>query len=187
MSYRITLIPGDGIGPEIVDAARQVIDASGLDMQWQQAPAGQSALDTTGNPLPDGTLEAVQSAHATLKGPTATPSGTGFRSVNVALRQKLELFANYRPARSLPGIKTRFEDVDLIVIRENTEGLYSGLEHTVVTGGCRKSSHHHRKSITTDRQVCLRYRPASKPITSDLRSQSKYPQTFRRALFANLS
>ena len=91
-------------------------------------------LESLGDPLPEATLESVKSADATLKGPTATPSGTGFRSVNVALRQKLELFANYRPARSLPGIETRFNDVDLIVIRENTEGLYSGLEHTVVPG-----------------------------------------------------
>jgi isocitrate dehydrogenase (NAD+) len=91
-------------------------------------------LESQGDPLPESTLEAVKSADATLKGPTATPSGTGFRSVNVALRQKLELYANFRPARSLPGIVTRFEDVDLIVIRENTEGLYSGLEHVVVPG-----------------------------------------------------
>jgi isocitrate dehydrogenase (NAD+) len=134
MSHKVVLIPGDGIGPEVVSAARQVMDASGVKFTWSEAPAGQTALDTFGDPLPPATLEAVKSADATLKGPTATPKGTGFRSVNVALRQQLTLFANYRPARSIPGIKTRFEDVDLIVIRENTEGLYSGLEHTVVPG-----------------------------------------------------
>lgn len=134
MSHSIVIIPGDGIGPEVVAAARQIIDASGVDVSWSEAPAGQVALDEHGDPLPPSTLEAVQNADATLKGPTATPVGVGFRSVNVALRQQLNLFANYRPARSLPGIKTRFEDVDLIVIRENTEGLYSGLEHTVVPG-----------------------------------------------------
>lgn len=134
MSHSIVTIPGDGIGPEVVAAARQVIDAAGVDISWSEAPAGQVALDEHGDPLPPSTLEAVQNADATLKGPTATPKGVGFRSVNVALRQQLKLFANYRPARSLPGIKTRFEDVDLIVIRENTEGLYSGLEHTVVPG-----------------------------------------------------
>lgn len=134
MPHSIVTIPGDGIGPEVVAAARQIIDASGIEISWSEAPAGQVALDEHGDPLPPATLEAVQKADATLKGPTATPKGVGFRSVNVALRQQLNLYANYRPARSLPGIKTRFEDVDLIVIRENTEGLYSGLEHTVVPG-----------------------------------------------------
>jgi isocitrate dehydrogenase (NAD+) len=134
MSYRVVLIPGDGIGPEVCTAARKILDVSGAKFQWQEAPAGQIALDTLGDPLPQSTLDAVMAADATLKGPTATPKSGGFRSVNVALRQKLNLFANYRPARSLPGVKTRFEDVDLIVIRENTEGLYSGLEHIVVPG-----------------------------------------------------
>ena len=134
MSYKIVYIPGDGIGPEVVDAARRVVDASGVECKWQAQYAGLSALESTGNPLPAITLEAVREADATLKGPTATASGTGFRSVNVALRQKLELYANFRPARSIPGIPSRYDDVDLIVIRENTEGLYSGLEHTVVPG-----------------------------------------------------
>ncbi len=134
MSYSITLIPGDGIGPEVAEAARQVVDASGVKVEWREAAAGQSAFESCGDPLPEATLEAVRSTDATLKGPTATSKGIGFRSVNVALRQKLELFANFRPARSMPGLKTRFDDVDLIVIRENTEGLYSGLEHIVVPG-----------------------------------------------------
>ena len=134
MSYNIVTIPGDGIGPEVVAAAQRVIDAAGVEVAWSEAAAGQVALDKLGDPLPEATLDAVRAADATLKGPTATPSGTGFRSVNVAMRQKLCLFANFRPARSLPGIETRFKDVDLIVIRENTEGLYSGLEHTVVPG-----------------------------------------------------
>lgn len=134
MSYRVVLIPGDGIGPEVSAAARAILDASGVAIQWQEEPAGQIALDTLGDPMPQSTLDAVGNADATLKGPTATPKSGGFRSVNVALRQKLNLYANYRPARSLPGVKTRFENVDLIVIRENTEGLYSGLEHIVVPG-----------------------------------------------------
>jgi isocitrate dehydrogenase (NAD+) len=134
VSHSIVTIPGDGIGPEVVEAARQVICATGVDIHWSEAPAGQTALDELGDPLPTSTLEAVQNADATLKGPTATPKGIGFRSVNVALRQQLDLFANYRPARSLPGVKTRYQDVDLIIVRENTEGLYSGLEHMVVPG-----------------------------------------------------
>jgi len=134
VSYIITVIPGDGIGPEVVSAARRVIDASGVGIEWREAAAGQVALEELGDPLPEATLESVRTADATLKGPTATSKGIGFRSVNVALRQQLCLYANFRPARSLPGVKTRYDDVDLIVIRENTEGLYSGLEHTIVPG-----------------------------------------------------
>lgn len=134
MPYQLAYIPGDGIGPEVAAAARRVLDATGLDLTWTELAAGQSALEQRGDPLPEATLAGVAAADATLKGPTATAKGSGFRSVNVALRQQLKLYANYRPARSLPGIKTRFEDVDLIVIRENTEGLYSGLEHVVVDG-----------------------------------------------------
>jgi isocitrate dehydrogenase (NAD+) len=134
MTYRITLIPGDGIGPEVTSAAQRILDALGIQFDWQTHLAGQSALDALGSPLPAETLAAVRNANATLKGPTATPSGTGFRSVNVELRQKLHLYANYRPARSMPGVPTRYDDVDLIVVRENTEGLYSGLEHEVVPG-----------------------------------------------------
>lgn len=134
MSYCLTLIPGDGIGPEVASAARRVLDATGLELEWREVAAGQAALESHDDPLPAATVEAVKSADATLKGPTTTPKGVGFRSINVALRQQLCLYANFRPARSLPGIKTCFEGVDLIVIRENTEGLYSGLEHEVVPG-----------------------------------------------------
>lgn len=134
MAYRIALIPGDGIGPEVISAARRVLEAAGFEAEWATVQAGQIALDTLGAPLPAETLTAVRNTDATLKGPTATPSGGGFRSVNVELRQKLQLFANYRPARSMPGVPSRYEDVDLIVVRENTEGLYSGLEHEVVPG-----------------------------------------------------
>ncbi|WP_425397927.1 isocitrate/isopropylmalate dehydrogenase family protein [Aeoliella sp.] len=132
--YNIVYIPGDGIGPEVVNAAMRVVDATGVKCNWQEAQAGLGTFEATGDPLPEATLEAIRGADASIKGPTATASGVGFRSVNVALRQKLELYANFRPARSIPGIKSRYDDVDLIVIRENTEGLYSGLEHTVVPG-----------------------------------------------------
>jgi isocitrate dehydrogenase (NAD+) len=134
MAHRVVLIPGDGIGPEVTAAARQVVDATGVQIAWEAHLAGQAALDMVGTPLPPATLEAVRSGKATLKGPTATPSGSGFRSVNVELRQKLQLYANYRPAKSMPGVPTRYENVDLIVVRENTEGLYSGIEHEVVPG-----------------------------------------------------
>ena len=134
MPYKIVYLNGDGIGLEVVTAARRVVDATGVKVEWQEAFAGLDCFSQFGDPLPQQTLDKIRASHATLKGPTATASGIGFRSVNVALRQKLELYANYRPARSMQGIKSRYDDVDLIVIRENTEGLYSGIEHTVVPG-----------------------------------------------------
>lgn len=134
MPYKIVYLNGDGIGPEVVTAARRVVDATGIEVEWQEEFAGLECYERTGDPLPQRTLDAIRASDATLKGPTATASGVGFRSVNVAMRQKLELYANYRPSRSMPGIKSRYDDVDLIVIRENTEGLYSGIEHTVVPG-----------------------------------------------------
>ncbi len=134
MPYRIVLTPGDGIGPEVTAAAQRVLAASGVEIEWNERQIGAGAFETLGSPLPAETLEAIRSADATLKGPTATASGGGYRSVNVELRQKLQLYANYRPARSMPGIASRYDNVDLIVVRENTEGLYSGLEHIVVPG-----------------------------------------------------
>jgi len=131
---RITLIRGDGIGPEVTAAACRVLEATGLPLEWDLQPGGASSFEATGDPLPTTTLDSIRRNKVALKGPTGTPTGTGFRSVNVRLRQELDLYANYRPARSLPGVPSRYDNVDLIVIRENTEGLYSGLEHTVVPG-----------------------------------------------------
>lgn len=130
----ITLIHGDGIGPEVTAAACRVLEATGLPLVWEEQPGGATTFEKTGNPLPQKTLDSIVRNKVALKGPTATPSGAGFRSVNVRLRQELNLYANFRPARSVPGVQSRYKDVDLIVIRENTEGLYSGLEHTVVPG-----------------------------------------------------
>ena len=134
MPHTIAVMPGDGIGPEVVRATQQVVEATGIDVLWREVPGGCAAVTEHGSPLPDETLETIRSSAATLKGPTATPSGTGFRSVNVELRQRLDLYANFRPARSLVGVDSLYDDVDVIVVRENTEGLYSGLEHTVVPG-----------------------------------------------------
>jgi isocitrate dehydrogenase (NAD+) len=128
MSHRVVLIPGDGIGPEVADAARRVLEATGVGIEWVEGPAGSSALETHGELLPETTLEAIRSARVALKGPITTPVGTGFRSINVALRQSLDLFAAVRPARSLPGVTTRYRDVDLVIVRENTEDLYQGIE-----------------------------------------------------------
>ncbi len=134
MEYRITLIPGDGIGPEVTDAALQVIEAAGVSVSWERVLAGATAVEKHGTPLPESVLESIRRNRVALKGPVTTPIGTGFPSVNVSLRKALDLYASLRPVASLPGVKTRYENVDLVIVRENTEGLYSGREHTVVPG-----------------------------------------------------
>ena len=125
----VTLIKGDGIGPSIMDEAVKVLDASGAKIQWEEAYAGMAAFEKFGNPLPDETLASFDKTRLAFKGPLTTVVGTGFRSINVALRQQYDLYANVRPAKSWAGIKTRFEDVDIVIVRENTQGLYAGLEH----------------------------------------------------------
>ena len=127
-SYKITLLPGDGVGPEVTAAAVKVIDATGVKIQWEQVDVGESAIKKYNTPLPDAALESLRKNKIGLKGPVTTPIGSGFRSVNVALRQKLDLYACVRPARSIAGEGTRYDNIDLVIIREATEGLYSGIE-----------------------------------------------------------
>lgn len=127
--HKVTLIKGDGIGPSIMDAAVAVINASGAKIDWQEADAGMSAYEKTGNPLPDATLESIAETRVAFKGPLTTMVGEGFRSINVELRKRYDLYANVRPAKSWKGVKTRYDDVDIVIVRENTEGLYVGLEH----------------------------------------------------------
>jgi isocitrate dehydrogenase (NAD+) len=134
MSQSVCLIPGDGIGPEVAEATRRVIDATGADIEWEILPAGEAVLEQYGDVMPDITLDAVRNHKIALKGPITTPIGKGFRSANVRLRKALDLYAAVRPVRSMPGIKTRYTDVDLVVIRENTEGLYSGIENEITEG-----------------------------------------------------
>jgi isocitrate dehydrogenase (NAD+) len=134
MTYTVTLIPGDGIGPEISEAVRKILEASGISIRWEIYEAGQTALVKYGDLLPGAVLDSIIRNKVALKGPLTTPVGEGFASINVALRRTLNLYANTRPVRNLPGVKTRFEDVDVIVVRENTESLYSGIEHVVVPG-----------------------------------------------------
>lgn len=133
-SYRVTLIPGDGIGPEVTTAAVRVLEATGLPLEWEEVEAGGEVMVKYGTPLPEHVFHSIRRNGVALKGPITTPIGGGFASANVAIRQKLDLFANVRPAKSIPAIKTRYENVDIVVIRENTEDLYSGLEHIVVPG-----------------------------------------------------
>ena len=131
MPYRVTLIPGDGIGPELAEATRRVLDASGVAFDWEVQDAGEGVMAQYGTPLPEHVLESIRRNKVALKGPITTPVGSGFRSVNVTLRQVLGLYANLRPARSIKGLKTRYDDVDLVIVRENTEDLYAGIEHMV--------------------------------------------------------
>jgi isocitrate dehydrogenase (NAD+) len=133
MTFHVTLIPGDGIGPEITAETVKVLEKTGLSFDWDEQIAGMAAVEATGTPLPDTTLDSIRQRRLALKGPLTTPVGTGFRSVNVALRKEFELFANVRPAKSMvPG--GRFENVDIVLIRENLEGLYVGVEHFVQVG-----------------------------------------------------
>jgi len=133
MAHRVTLIPGDGTGPELTEATRRVLEATGVDLQWDVREAGVDVMEEAGTPLPEETLSSVKANGVALKGPITTPIGTGFRSVNVALRHELELYACLRPCKSYAGVRSRYEDVDLVIVRENTEDLYAGIEYEAGT------------------------------------------------------
>jgi isocitrate dehydrogenase (NAD+) len=133
MAYNVTLIPGDGTGPEIMDATRRAVEATGVEFNWDVQDAGVDVMEKTGTPLPDAVLESVRRNKVAIKGPITTPVGRGFRSVNVALRKALDLYANLRPCKTYAGVRSRYEDIDLVVVRENTEDLYAGVEFDVNT------------------------------------------------------
>jgi isocitrate dehydrogenase (NAD+) len=134
MTHKVTLIPGDGIGPEVTNAAVRIVDASGVNIEWERFSAGAEAFAKYGEYIPKELTHSIESTGLGLKGPVTTPIGGGFSSINVALRKQFELFANFRPIRNLPSLPTRYPSVDLAICRENTEGLYSGIEHEVVPG-----------------------------------------------------
>ncbi len=134
MAYAVTLIPGDGIGPEVVGAAVRILEATGIKFEWERFSVGADAFEESGEYIPKELIESIERTRLALKGPVGTPIGSGFSSVNVALRKKFELYANFRPIKNLPGMETKYPNVDLIIFRENTEGLYSGIEHEVVPG-----------------------------------------------------
>jgi isocitrate dehydrogenase (NAD+) len=131
LRYAVTLIPGDGIGPELAEATRGVLESTGIGFDWDVQEAGEATIAAEGTPLPDRVIESIRRNGIAIKGPITTPVGSGFRSVNVGLRQALELYANVRPARTMKGVETRYDNVDLIIVRENTEDLYAGIEHRV--------------------------------------------------------
>lgn len=134
ITHKVTLIPGDGIGPEVTKAAVRMLEASGVKFEWEQFEAGADAYEKYKEYIPKALHESIERTHVALKGPVTTPIGGGFSSINVELRKRFELFANFRPIRNLPNVPTRYPGVDLIIVRENTEGLYSGIEHEVVPG-----------------------------------------------------
>ena len=177
MTYDVTLIPGDGIGPEITAQTVKVLEATGLRFNWDEELAGMAAVEATGTPLPDATVESIRKNGLALKGPLTTPVGTGFRSVNVGLRKEFELFANVRPAKTIvPG--GRFENVDIVLVRENLEGLYIGVEHFVADR--RRSARRGRvdgdrdpHGLRADRALRLRVRPQA-------RAQARSPSCTRR-------
>src|SRR5438132_1755432 len=139
MTHKVILIPGDGTGPELTEATRRVLEATGVDFDWDVREAGADVMDKHGgNPLPDDVLDAIRETGIALKGPITTPIGGGFRSVNVALRKSLDLYAQVRPCKTYPGVRTRFDDVDLVVVRENTEDLYAGIEYEEGTEAARE-------------------------------------------------
>jgi isocitrate dehydrogenase (NAD+) len=129
MGHRVTLIPGDGTGPELTEATRRVLEATGVALEWDVRQAGVDVMEEAGTPLPEETLASVKENGVALKGPITTPIGTGFRSVNVALRHELELYVCLRPCKTYPGVRTRYENVDIVIVRENTEDLYAGIEY----------------------------------------------------------
>jgi isocitrate dehydrogenase (NAD+) len=129
--YNITLLPGDGIGPEITESVKSVIDAAGVAIQWDEHQVGQKVLEKYGTPLPDNVIESIKSNKIALKGPVTTQVAGGFKSINVSLRQMFDLYANIRPVKSLPGVKSLFKDIDIVIFRENTEDLYAGIEHVI--------------------------------------------------------
>jgi isocitrate dehydrogenase (NAD+) len=128
---KVTLIPGDGIGPEVTSAMRKVVEAAGAKIEWEIVDAGEAQIEKYGTPLPDHVIEAIKKNKIAIKGPITTPIGKGFKSVNVTLRQNLDLYVNLRPVKSFKGLKSRYEDVDLVIVRENTEDVYAGIEHKV--------------------------------------------------------
>ena len=130
MAHRVTLVPGDGTGPELTEATRRVLEATGVDFEWDVKEAGVDVMESAGTPLPDDTLASIRANKVAIKGPITTPIGTGFRSVNVALRHELGLYACLRPCKTYPGVRSRYEGVDVVIVRENTEDLYAGIEFT---------------------------------------------------------
>lgn len=159
-NYQISLLPGDGIGPEVAEATRRVLDATGVGFDWEVCAAGLAAFESTGELLPEATLDSIRRNSVGLKGPITTPVGTGFRSVNVALRHELNLYSNVRPGKSIKGVQSRFEDIDLVVVRENTEDTYAGVEFDTGTSEAaeviKKINSYSEKQLADDSAITIK-------------------------------
>ena len=205
MAHRVVLIPGDGTGPELTEATRRVLEATGVDFEWDVRGAGEEVMaEHGGNPLPPETLDAIREAGTALKGPITTPVGGGFRSVNVGLRKELDMYAQVRPCKSYPGVRTRFDDVDLIIVRENTEDLYAGIEYEQGTpdaeelialdrGARRQAALERRRHLdqadldhghAPHLRVRLRLRAPQRPPQGHGRPQGEHHEVLRRPLAA---
>ena len=185
MAYRVTLIPGDGTGPELAAALETVIAASGVAIDWERHDAGAAVLERRGTPLPDEVVASVRDTGVAIKGPITTPVGSGFRSVNVALRKELDLYAAVRPARSLPGVPSRFAGVDLVVVRENTEDLYAGVEREVTPGVAESIKIITRRRDRARRALRLRLGARPRPSPGHGRPQGQHHEAHRRAVPAH--
>ncbi len=177
----ITLIPGDGIGPEIIAATVQIIEAAGVDIEWETQIIGAQALEKFGTTLPEPAVESIRRNKVALKAPLTTPIGKGFTSVNVGLRKVLDLYANVRPIRALPNVPCKYPNLDLVIVRENTEDLYAGLEHIVVPGVVESIKVITEKASTQNFALRLRIRPPRRAQKSDGGSQSQHYEAVRRA------
>ncbi len=180
MKHTITLIPGDGIGPEVTGAVVRILEAAGLDVEWESHLAGVLALERQGSTLPAELLDSIRRNKVALKGPVTTPVGGGFTSVNVGLRKALELFANLRPVWNIPSVPSRYEGVDLVIVRENTEDLYAGLEHEVVPGVVESLKIITRARVDAHRQVRLRLRAQAWTQARHRRAQGEHHEDERR-------
>ena len=184
--HKITLLPGDGIGPEVTASVVSIIECAGVEVEWEKYFVGSEALARFGDPLPQDVLDSILRNKVALKGPVTTPIGTGFTSINVRLRKTLDLYANLRPVKTMPNIKTRYEDVDLIVVRENTEDLYAGLEHEVVPGVVGVDQDHHREGLDAHRAICVRLRRDPRTQARDRRPQGQHHEAVGRPVPAVL-
>ena len=202
MGHRVTLIPGDGTGPELTEATRRVLEATGVELDWDVRQAGVEVMEEAGTPLPEETLASIKENRVALKGPITTPIGTGFRSVNVALRHELELYACLRPCKTYPGVRTRYENVDIVVVRENTEDLYAGIEYEAGSDDAatvietlnglqpkqiaRRVGHlgeaDERGGVRADHPLRLRLRPRQRPPRGRRRHEGEHHEVHRRTL-----
>ena len=180
MRHKVTLIPGEGIGPEVAAATQRVLEATGVQFDWEVLEARTDKTTEVGQLVNQGAVDSVRRNHVALKGPMGTAIAGGAPSVNVALRKTLDLYANLRPVKNLPGVKSRFENVDIVLVRENTEDLYSGLEHEVVPGVELKD--HHRASLHANRQICVRVRQKKWSQEDSRHPQSEHHEALGRPL-----